>query len=59
MAYTWVAVASAFHKDATHEGYDYLTAQELLKRIADAGQGRVYTDSTGNLVYESRLHRGP
>jgi hypothetical protein len=58
MAYTFVAEASAFHKDDTHpEGFDYQSAQELLKRIADTGEGRVYVDHDGNLTYESRFHR--
>ena len=58
MAYTWVTVASAFHKDETHpEGYDYSTADSLLKNIAEAAVGRVYMDASGNMVYESRFHR--
>jgi len=58
MAYTWVTTASAFHKDDTHpNGYDYVTAEDLLKNIAEAGVGRVYVDSNGNLAYESRFHR--
>jgi|GEM_PF-4152345 len=58
MAYTWVTVASAFKKSDTHpEGLDYLTAQELLARIADTGLGRCYIDENGNVVYESRFHR--
>ena len=58
MAYTWISVASAFHKDETHpDGFDYQPAEELLKRIADTGQGRLYIDESGNLTYESRFHR--
>jgi len=58
MAYTWVTVASAFHKsDTTPEGFDYQSAEELLKRIADTGEGRLYIDESGNVVYESRFHR--
>jgi len=63
MAYTWVTVASAFHKTydengvALTNGYDYQTAQELLKRIADTAEGRLYIDESGSLVYESRFHR--
>lgn len=57
MAYTFITVESAFHKDTTHEGYDYMSAQELLKRISDAGQGRILTSGDGNIVYENRLHR--
>jgi hypothetical protein len=58
MAYTWVSVASAFHKDDTHpKGFDYQSAEELLNRIHDTGQGRLYVDADGNVVYESRFHR--
>jgi len=63
MAYTWITVASAFHKtydndgNALTNGYDYQTAQELLKRIADTGEGRLYVDERGNVAYESRFHR--
>ncbi len=58
MAYTWVTVASAFHKDETHpEGFDYVTGEELLQRISEAGEGRLYIDGEGNVVYESRYHR--
>ena len=57
MAYTWITVASAFHQDETHEGYDYVSAQELLNRIADTGLGRFYINESGEAVYESRFHR--
>jgi len=57
MAYTWVT-ESAFHKDGTHpEGYDYVSADSKLKDISEAGVGRFYVDSEGNLVYETRFHR--
>lgn len=63
MAYTFLTVASAFHKtydedgNAITEGFDYQSANELLKRIADTGEGRLYIDENGNVVYESRFHR--
>ena len=63
MAYTFTAVTSAFHKTYSEDGvaltngFDYQSAQELLKRIADTGEGRLYMDGSGNLVYESRYHR--
>ena len=63
MAYTFLTVASAFAKtydedgNALNNGYDYQTANELLKRIADTGEGRLYIDSSGNVIYESRYHR--
>jgi len=57
MAYTWVT-ESAFHKDGAHpEGYDYVAAESKLKDIAEAGVGRIYVDSDGNITYESRFHR--
>ena len=58
MAYTWITVASAFAKTETHpEGLDYQTALELLNRISDTAQGRLYIDESGNVVFESRFHR--
>jgi hypothetical protein len=58
MAYTWIAVASAFAKTETHpEGLDYQTALELLNNITDIAQGRLYVDASGNLTFESRFHR--
>ena len=58
MAYTWITVASAFAKTETHpEGLDYQTALELLNRISDTAQGRLYIDESGNIVFESRFHR--
>jgi hypothetical protein len=63
MAYTFLTVASAFHRtfdedgNPTNEGYDYQSAIELLNRIADTGEGRLYIDESGNLTYESRYHR--
>ena len=63
MAYTFTTVTSAFHKtyddngNALTNGFDYQPAQELLKRIADTGEGRLYIDESGNVVYESRFHR--
>ncbi len=63
MAYSWIPVVSAFHKTyddngtAITEGFDYVSAQELLKRIADTGEGRLYIDERGKVVYESRFHR--
>jgi len=63
MAYTFLTVESAFHRtfdgegNPTNEGYDYQTAMELLNRIADTGEGRLYIDSSGNVIYESRYHR--
>jgi hypothetical protein len=57
MSYTFY-IADAFHKTTEESlGYDYITAEELLKRIADSGVGRVRVDNEGNLVYESRFHR--
>ena len=57
MAYTFY-INDAFHKTTTQaQGYDYITALELLKRIADSAVGRVYVDANGDLVYESRFHR--
>jgi len=58
MAYTWINVASAFHKDGTHpEGFDYQSAQELINRIMDTSLGRLYINELGDVVYESRFHR--
>ena len=63
MAYTWIPVASAFAKtydedgNALTEGLDYQTALELLNRISDTAQGRLYIDESGNVVFESRFHR--
>ena len=58
MAYTFITVSSAFHKDETHpNGYDYQTANELMKQIADTAEGRFYIDGNGNTVFESRFHR--
>lgn len=62
MAYTWTTVATAFNVTyddgvALNNGYDYQPAQELLKRITDTGEGRLYVNENGNLVYESRFHR--
>lgn len=63
MAYSFIEVTSAFHKtyddngNALTNGFDYQPAQELLKRIADTGEGRLYIDESGNVVYESRFHR--
>lgn len=60
--YTFVET-SAFAKTYDGEGnpldngYDYQTAAELLKRITDTGEGRLYIDDAGNLTYESRYHR--
>jgi len=55
--YTFIKV-SAFHKDETHvEGYDYVPAGELIKRVADTALGRFYIDADGNAVYESRFRR--
>jgi hypothetical protein len=59
MAYTYYTNANAFNKDETNtEGYDYVTADELVRRVAEAGLGRFYFDEQGNAVYENRLHRG-
>lgn len=63
MAYTWVPVSSAFAKtydddgNPLDNGYDYQPAHELLKRIVDTGEGRLYMNENGYLVYESRFHR--
>jgi hypothetical protein len=63
MAYTFIDVASAFHKtydedgNAITNGFDYQSANELLKRVADTGEGRIYINESGELVYESRFHR--
>jgi hypothetical protein len=57
MAYTFY-INDAFHKVTVESlGYDYLTAEELLRRISDSGVGRIYIDADGKLVYESRFHR--
>lgn len=63
MARVFLAVTSAFAKtydedgNATNEGYDYQSSAELLKRIADTGEGRLYINGSGALIYESRYHR--
>jgi len=63
MAYTWLPVLSAFAKTydgdgvALDNGYDYQPAHELLKRIVETGEGRLYINEKGDLVYESRFHR--
>ncbi len=63
MAYTFTDVTSAFHKtyddkgNALTNGFDYQSADELLKRIMDTAEGRLYVDALGNLTYESRFHR--
>jgi len=60
MAYTFVTESSAFHVDETHpEGFDYQPAKQVLDKIADAAEGRLYVDGDGNIVYESRFHREP
>jgi hypothetical protein len=59
MAYTWVITDPAFNivEGVTPEGFDYQNANELLTRIMDSSQGRLYIDESGNLTYESRYHR--
>jgi hypothetical protein len=58
MAYTDHTLTTPFNKGSEHpEGYDFVTAEELLRKIADTSVGRIYIDGAGNLVYESRLHR--
>jgi len=56
--YTDKTITNAFHKDETHPlGYDFVTADELVKKIVDTALGRLYMDEAGNLIYESRHHR--
>jgi hypothetical protein len=58
MAYTDKTITNAFNKDDTHpEGFDFVPADELLRRIADTALGRLYINSLGDMVYESRHHR--
>ena len=63
MAYTFITVASAFHKTydedgkALTNGFDYQSANELINRIMDTAESRLYMDGEGNLTYESRYHR--
>jgi hypothetical protein len=58
MAYTYYEIDPAFNKDETHPaGFDYVTAEELVKNVVETGQGRFYFDEAGNAVYESRFHR--
>jgi len=63
MAYTWTTVATAFNKTYDEDGvplnngYDYQPGHELLKRIVDTAGGRLYVNESGQVVYESRLHR--
>jgi hypothetical protein len=58
MAYTDKTVTTPFNQGEEHpEGFDFVTAEELLKRIADASVGRVYINESGYVVYESRHHR--
>lgn len=48
MAYTW------YIDDALLDQYDYVSADEILKRVTEASLGRCYVDEEGNLVYETR-----
>ena len=53
MAYTWY-ILDAFLPAGATEGYDYVTAEELLKRITETSLGRCYIDEEGYLVYETQ-----
>ena len=58
MAYTDKTVTTPFNQGVDHPlGYDFVTAEELLRKIVETSVGRLYIDGAGNLVYESRLHR--
>ena len=58
MAYTLYEKENAFNKDESHpEGYDYTTADDIIKKIVDTALGRFYFDKSGNAIYESRFHR--
>jgi len=60
MSYVITTANNPFHKDEEHpeqQGYDYVTADELIKRTVDTGMGRFYFNGQGNAVYESRFHR--
>jgi hypothetical protein len=58
MAYTDKTITTPFNRGEEHpNGYDFVTADELLKKIVDTSVGRLYIDETGYIVYESRHHR--
>ena len=43
--------------EALPEGFDFVTAEELLRKLVDTSLGRLYIDGSGYVIYESRLHR--
>ncbi len=60
MSYEISTTSNPFNRDEEHpeqQGYDFVTADELIKRTVDTGMGRFYFDEQGNAVYESRFHR--
>lgn len=57
MAYTFYDTVAFPSGEGHEEGYDYQTADELLRRVQNTAIGRVYIDERGYLVYESRFTR--
>jgi hypothetical protein len=58
MAYTDKTITNAFNKDETHpNGFDFISADELFRRLCESALGRFYIDESGNVTYESRHHR--
>lgn len=52
MAYD-IYIQPAFMPPGATEGWDYLTADELLKKVTETALGRCYIDEEGYMVYES------
>jgi hypothetical protein len=58
MAYTDKTITNAFNKDETHpNGFDFISADELFRRLTESALGRLYINGQGYVVYESRYHR--
>ena len=57
MAYSEYNQDPAFNKGHDEEGWDYISAMELIKRVQATGIGRTYVDEEGNVIYESRFAR--
>jgi hypothetical protein len=52
MAYD-IYIQPAFMPPGATEGWDYQSADELIKKVTEASAGRCYIDEEGILVYES------
>jgi hypothetical protein len=58
MAYD-IYIQDAFKPPGAVDGWDYQTADELLKKVTETALGRCYIDEEGNLVYETLNVRAP